>query len=145
MVCALHQLSREVYPVRCIVLSMLPKTPHNAVLQLFSGQREGVHYGNRHIHWKTGMVTTLLDRLLKKYREEGLSVYTMDDFVKESTDEIIAELTPRQVSQLSSDQLSGLSPEKRLSGLSDREVLKTLFPTLSEPEITEMLKKNGGA
>ena len=129
--------------IRVLVARQLPEKEPNGLLHLFSLVPALIEYARRHYRLRSPDTSTLLDRLLEGYRQEGLFMpYTIEDFRKEYRKEFLEGLTPEervQVIQKSPPEkrLEGLSAEKRLEGLSAEEILKLLPPE----EIERYLKR----
>jgi hypothetical protein len=143
--------------IRVLVLGQLPQAEQNAMLHLFSASQELLRYGSAHYRQRSPDTSTLLLRLVEKYRKEGLEMsYTMEDFrrdfAREHLQELVKGLTAEQlrallppeerVKGLSPEQLrallppeervAGLSPEQRLAGLSPEHFLAGLSAELKE-------------
>jgi hypothetical protein len=89
---------------------------HGALLQLFSAAADQVQYGAEHYRLPSAEVSTIINRLIASYRQEGLVMpYTMNDFRKEVALEVLDELSPEE-------RLRGLPPEERLRGLSAKQI-----------------------
>jgi hypothetical protein len=119
--------------VRVVVLGQLPRSEHNAMLHLFSAQREQVRYGAEHYRQRSDETSTLLGRLLQQYQKEGLPMpYTMEDFRRDYAREHLKDLTPQErVEGLSTEQLlAALSPEQKAELL---ERLKSEGPPKQPP------------
>ncbi|TAN46338.1 MAG: hypothetical protein EPN21_20695 [Methylococcaceae bacterium] len=125
----LRQLKPGVYEIawgtdniRMIVLSELATGQHNAVLRLFSAQREAVIEAQRQYRMRQPDVSTVVQQLFDNYRLENLDMpYTMQDFQKDYVREHLNVLSPDEV-------LKRFSPDDRLKGLSSDEVLKRFSP-----------------
>lgn len=108
--------------IRIVVAAELPQTEHNALLHLFSAAADQVQYGAEHYTLPSADVSTIVNRLIASYRQEGLVMpYTMDDFRKEVALEVMDELTPEQ-------RLRGLPAEELVKRLPVEELLKRLPP-----------------
>jgi hypothetical protein len=106
--------------IRIVVAAELAKTEHNALLHLFSAAADQVQYGREQYLLPSADVSTLVNRLMAGYRQEGLIMpYTMDDFRKEVAREVLDQLTPEE-------RLRGLPAEERLRGLPAEERLRGL-------------------
>ena len=93
--------------VRVVVLHQLPQEEHNALLLLFSALPEQVSYAATHYRRRSPETSTLLDQLLQRYREEGVTMaMTMEEFRR----------------YYLRDHLEELTPEERLKGLSREEI-----------------------
>src|SRR5258707_7858036 len=83
--------------------------------------------------WVTRPLTTatLLDQLLQRYREEGVTMaMTMEEFRRYYLRDHLQELTPEErLKGLPPEELlKRLPPEERLKGLPPEELLKRLPP-----------------
>ncbi len=108
--------------VRVLVLHQLPLAEHNALLLLFSALPEQVRYATGHYRRRSPETSSLLDLLLERYREEGVSMaMTMEEFRHYYLRYNLPDLTPEE-------RLEGLPPEERLKGLPPEERLKGLPP-----------------
>ncbi len=111
-------------PVRVVVLGEVPKAPHNALWNLFSGVAERAAYGMGHFrpHLRED-ASTILNQLLEYYRLEGMGMpYTLEDFRREFADEIREERMKDLRLLSPEERLKGLSPEERLKGLSPEQI-----------------------
>ena len=112
--------------IRLVVVHQLPLTENNAMLHLFSAQREPVRYGAEHYRLRSEETSTLLLDLFKRYQLEGTMMADMlEQFAREKIAEILKELPAEE-------RLKGLSPAERLKGLTQDEVLAALPPDLRE-------------
>jgi hypothetical protein len=135
-----YRLWRGTDAIRIVVAVELPKAERNALLHLFSAAPDQVEYGAEHYHMRSRDTSTVVKKLFKLYRVEGLPVpYTMQDFMREVALEHLGELTAEErLAGLPPEQrLAGLPPEQRLAGLSAEEVLKQFSPE----EIESYLKR----
>jgi len=115
--------------VRLLVLRDLPQEEHNAPLHLFSADRSTVQYGKQHYRRHFSDTSTLLNRLLARYEEEGVTMpYTMDDFRREVRREVLEGMSPEEIlaSVPVEERLRGLPVEERLRGLPVEERLRGL-------------------
>ncbi len=117
--------------IRVIVLSQVPKHPRNAVWQLFSNVREGVHFGAANYLWRSSKHSLVVNDLYHYYQAEVPSMpYTWDDYYDEKAlehkDKILARLPVE-------DRLKGVKPAEllkrvpvadRLQGVKPAELLK---------------------
>jgi hypothetical protein len=114
---------------RVVVTGQLPRVEHNAPLHLFSAAPQQVGYGANHYRRRTEETSTLLDKLFRGYRREGIAVpYTMEDFRRDYLKENLKELTPKERTEglTPEERLEGLSPEQRTAGLSLEEIERVL-------------------
>jgi len=108
--------------VRVIVLHQLPLAEHNAILLLFSALPEQVRYAAEHYERRSPETSTLLDLLVNRYREEGVTMaMTMEEFRRYYLNHFIKDLTP----------------EERLAGLPHEDILR-LF---TKEELKNYLKR----
>jgi hypothetical protein len=115
--------------IRIIVLSLISKTPENALWQLFSGKAEGFVYGDTHYHWRSYREKAALNQLYELYQVEGVMMpYTMEDFDRDYAEDHLHLLPPEVVLNRYSteERLKGLPAEERLKGLPAEERVKGL-------------------
>jgi hypothetical protein len=93
--------------IRVVVAGELPREPHKALLHLFSAAPELVEFGRTAYRRHSEKTSLLLGQLFKKIREEGLAMYTMEDFVHDYVKEHFARLTRQE----QREALERLSPE----------------------------------
>ncbi len=135
---ALTERCRGVYNVRwgvreirVVVLNAVSHDPRNALWELFSGVPARVVAGWRHYRWRRPDLSTVLQKLVENYHEEGVEVpYTVEDYHREILGEMIQKTPPEVVlSYFTPEQrLKGLPSEERLKGLPSEERLKGLPP-----------------
>jgi hypothetical protein len=129
--------------IRVLVAGELPPEPHNALLHLFSAAPELVEFGRGAYRRHSETTSLLLGQLFKKIREEGLAMYTMEDFVHD----YVKEHFPRLTLQEQREALERLSPQHLREVLSPkhlRQVLHSLPPEvrlagLSEAQVRQLL------
>jgi hypothetical protein len=111
--------------IRIIVLSRVSKDPKNAIWHLFSAVPERVAAGASEFAWR-GSVSSVINELFTKYKMEGIFAmpYTMEDFKRDYAREYIDTLTP----------------EERLEGISDEELLKLVKKRLSSEKLEKLLE-----
>ena len=143
----LQRLSLGVYEldwgtdnVRLIVLSEIPEGTQNAVLRLFSAQRDAVLQAQSQYRMRQPDMSTAIQQLYKNYQLEHIDMpYTLQDFNKEyvlehlnllSTEEVLKRYSPDEV-------LKRYSPDDRLKDLSLDDRLKDLSPV----ELKKLLEK----
>lgn len=142
--------------LRLVVVHQLPREEHNAMLHLFSAQRELVKYGIDHYRQRSAETTSLLKQLYERYRQENLAMpYTLDDLVRDTIDDLVKSHPDQIIKKFSAEKrleglpaekrleglpaekrLEGLPAEKRLEGLSASELIAGL-----SPEILEALRR----
>jgi hypothetical protein len=113
--------------IRLIVLSRVSEDKRNALWHMFSAIPEAVRRGAAAYGWRRNDLSTVMNRLLLKYRAEGIVMpYTVEDYKREIVEEVIGDLPADEVMKhYSADlRLKGLSADIRLKGLSADEVLK---------------------
>jgi hypothetical protein len=117
-----HEVQWGTHTIRIIVLSQMPRTPNNAIWQVFSGIPDNVEYGVSQYHWRIPDHSTLMNQLYQMYYVEEMNMpYTFEDFYRDFTRGHLNDLTPEE-------RLEGLSSEERLKGLSPEEILKSFSP-----------------
>jgi hypothetical protein len=105
-------------PIRIIVLGEITPAQKNALWQLFSGQKNGFDFGDKHYQWHNPKSRQLLNQLYQLYQTEGVIMpYTLEDYYREYTIPFIESLPPEI-------RLTGLGAEERLKGLPAEEVFK---------------------
>jgi hypothetical protein len=115
--------------VRVIVAGQLPREEHNAPLHLFSASPELIGFGQSAYRRRSEQTSRLLVQLFEKFREEGVLMYTMEDFNRQFIKEHFAQLTAEE----QREALERLSPEHC------REVVETLLARLSTEQIRQYL------
>jgi len=102
--------------IRLIVLSRMPKTPENALWQLFGGKADKFVYGDKYYHWHYSKQQSVLNRLYELYQQEGVSMsYTWEDL---------------------------LSPDERLKGVPTTERLKGIPRQVIEEYLSQKPDKS---
>lgn len=125
----LRRLKRGVYEViwgtdaiRILVLSELATDRRNAVLRLFSAQRDAVLEAQRQYHVRQPDMSSAVQQLFDNYRREKIDMpYTFQDFQKDYVRDHLNVLTL-------DDRLEGLSPDDVLKRYSPDDVLKRYSP-----------------
>jgi hypothetical protein len=98
--------------IRVVVVHELPREEHNALLHLFSAQRDLLRYGATHYRPRSEETSTLLLQLFERYR---LEARLMPDPLQQLAEETINELLPRLPVEW---HLKGLSVDELLAGMS---------------------------
>jgi hypothetical protein len=109
--------------IRVVVINQLPLEEQNALLHLFSTNRERLAYGIRHYRIRSSETSSLLYDLYRRYQEEVKTMPdALEEFTRETIDRFLKEIPLQK-------RLEGLSPEDRLKGLSaeQREALLQLL------------------
>ncbi len=96
--------------VRVIVAGELPRETHNAPLHLFSASPELVNFGRSAFRRRSVTTSLVLEQLLEELGEEGLAMYTMEDFKRDYMKKNFPRLTPEEQREV----LEMLPPEQRL-------------------------------
>jgi hypothetical protein len=138
--------------IRVLVAGELPREANNALLHLFSAAPELLEFGRSTYRRHSEKTSLLLGQLFKKIREEGLAMYTMEDFIHDYVKEHFPQLTPQEqreaLERLSPQHLrevlQSLPPEARLAGLPPEARLAGLPPEarlagLSEAQVRQLL------
>lgn len=117
--------------VRVVVVARLPREPRNAMLHLFSADEGLVEYGAAHFRPRSPETSSLLSRLVARYRTEGLAVpETLQEFAARARREMALEMSQTEIALIPVEKrLAGIPVEQRLGGLTDEE-LKNLPPDL---------------
>jgi hypothetical protein len=145
--------------LRVIVVHQLPLAEHNAMLHLFGAQDELVSYGKRHYQVRSEETSTVLLRLFARYRQENtIMPDLLEQLTRETIDELLRKLPPddllKQLTRETIDELlrklppeelrKRLSPQQRLQGLSDDDLLAALPPE-RRAALLRRLKDNGSS
>jgi hypothetical protein len=117
--------------IRVLVAGELPREPHNALLHLFSAAPELVEFGRTAYRRHSKQTSLLLGQLFKKIREEGLAMYTMEDFLHD----YVKEHFPRLTRQEQREALERLSPQDL------GEVLESLPPEKTSLLLVQLFDK----
>jgi hypothetical protein len=120
--------------IRVFVAGELRREAHNAALHLFSAAPELLAFGRSAYRRHSEKTSLLLGQVFEKVRDEGLTMYTMEDFIHDYIKEHFAQLTPQEqreaLERLSPQDLrevvQSLPPEVRLAGLSEAQVRQFL-------------------
>jgi len=124
--------------IRVIVLRQLPEAEQNAVLHLVSASAEKVRYGMNHYQQHSTETSTLLDRLVQRYQQEGLAMpYTMEDFLRDDLLERLRKMTPEQ----RREYVQVVPVKERLEGISPEELEKCLQQRKREAAAPKRKKK----
>jgi hypothetical protein len=145
----LQRLSQGVYEldwgtdnVRLIVLSEIPDGFQNAVLRLFSAQRDAVLQAQSQYRMRQPDMSTAIQQLYENYQLEHIDMaYTLQDFKKEyvlehlnllSADDVLKRYSPDEVLKhySSDDRLKNLSTDDIVNHLSP-EALKNLLEKIA--------------
>lgn len=149
--------------IRIIVLSRIPKTSKNSVLQLFSGNATGFEFGQKNYQWRYPPAIATLNSLFQLYLSEG--VYMKPDYeaflqqcVQETLKfyplkERLKGVHPKEVVELFSvEELLSVLPaeelmnkfpvEERLRGLPVEERLRGLSPEVLEQQLAKLKQKS---
>jgi hypothetical protein len=95
--------------IRVLVAGELPREAQNAPLHMFSTAPELQEFGRGAYRWRSEKTSLLLEQLFDTVRDEGLAMYTMDDFIHDYIKEHFPRLTPREQREVQ----ERLSPEIR--------------------------------
>jgi hypothetical protein len=145
-----YELAWEQTTIRLIVLSRIPKGPHNAIWRLFSAKPEIVAEAREHYQsLQDGDHSLILQTLFEYYLKENLPMsYTLEQFREDfvlnhlksippekilqqySPEEVLRQYSPEVVlKQYSPEEVfKQYSPEDRLKDLSPEEVLRQYSP-----------------
>jgi hypothetical protein len=109
--------------IRLVVLNELPLLPHNAMLLLFSANEQHRQYAAQHYRPHSPETSTLLIRLINKYRQEGFPVPVLnyEELRRQTREEILEETPPEEI-------LKHLTTEEILKHLTAEQILKHLTP-----------------
>jgi len=110
--------------VRVIVLSEMPRTPSNALWDLFSDVPSSVQYGAAQYHWHRQDLSTILNQLYQRYAKEGIRMpYTIEDYHRDLAEEYLQTHKDEVLQQFSlEERLKGVSPEDLLKRLSPEDI-----------------------
>ncbi len=112
----IYQVYFGVRNIKVIVLKEIPQKKHNALWNIFSADKQSGLYGSRHYEKRSKEISTVLDQIFTRYRQEGIDMpYTMENFKHDVAKEYLPLLTE-------DERLEGLSVDKRLKGLSVEEL-----------------------
>jgi hypothetical protein len=134
--------------IRVVVAAELPREERNALLYLFSASPEQVQYGAEHYRVQSPNTSTIVNKVFKEYRMEGLPMpYSIEDFRREVAREVIDEMTSEErlefVKRLSpAERLAGLPPEDRLAGMSPEDRLAGMSPAEIEAYLKSLSRKS---
>jgi len=149
--------------IRVIVLSRIPKTSKNAVLQLFSGKATGFEFGQENYQWRYPPAIATLKSLFQLYLSEGVQMKPdYEDFLQQCVQETLKfyplkerlkGVHPKEVVELFSveellsvlpaeDRLRGLPVEDRLRGLPAEDRLRGLSPEVLEQQLAKLKQKS---
>ncbi len=162
-----YDLKNGNHTIRVIVLSEIPKTPKNAIWQLFSSKTDGFDFGSEHYQWRCPSTIALLNPLFKIYQMEGINMpYTLEQACQECIRDTLESLPPKErlrgmalpdiinyfspadvIKQFSpADVIKQFSPADVIKQLSPADVIKQLSPAdifqqFSKEEIEQHLAK----
>jgi hypothetical protein len=109
--------------VRVVVAGELPCEAHNAPLHLFSASPELVGFASGSYRRRSEQSSRLLGQLFERLQGEGFVMsFTMEDFNRQYIKEHFPKLTPEEQEEV----LKSMSPERRLAGLSAKEIRQHL-------------------
>ena len=118
----IYEIECYTRPIRVIITSQLPESDANAVLQLFSGNAKGFHFGETHYQWRKPKSKGLLRQMFELYfKEKIIMSYTMEDFERDYTRDHLYLLSKKEV-------LGQYSPKEVLEQYSPKEVLGQYSP-----------------
>ena len=131
----IYQVDFGARNITIIVLKEMPREKHNALWNLFSADKKSGTYGSKHYEKRSKDISTVLDQIFTRYRMEGIDMpYTMENFKHDVAKEYLPLLTPSErLEGLSDDDLKELPIDKRLKGLSAREINTYLEQLESKP------------
>jgi len=79
--------------IKIIVPRLTEKASRNAFWHVHSWEQSLVDYGLAHYKWKSQGYSSRLELLDEGYRQEGLRMYTMEDFQKEAEQAVLNRIT----------------------------------------------------
>ena len=126
--------------VRIIVAGELSRERQNGPLHLFSAKPELVSFGQLVCKRKSPNTSSLLEQLFARLKEEGVTMYTMEDFQRAYAKKYFPKLTPQEQEEVLRElppeallavlpaeaRLAGLPAEVRLAGLTEEQIRKYL-------------------
>ena len=118
----IYQVYFGVRNIKVIVLKDIPQKKHNALWNIFSADKQSGLYGSRHYEKRSKEISTVLDQIFTRYRQEGIDIdmpYTMENFKHDVAKEYLPLLTE-------DERLEGLSVDKVVKNFSTDEVVKSL-------------------
>lgn len=108
--------------VRVIVARKLSREAHNAPLHLFSASPELVGFGQTTYHQRSVRTSRLLGELFEHLQGEGVTMYTMDDFIRDQNIKDFNNMSPEDQEKF----LHSLPPEKLLAAVSADQIRRYL-------------------
>jgi hypothetical protein len=140
--------------IRLLVVRDLPLESKNCLLHLFSANEDRVKYAAENYTKQNEETSTILDRLLLQYSEEGIKMpYTIENFKEDLLDEMLAkpEFRRRKIALFTPEErfegldpkplLEGLDPKQRLEGLDPKQRLEGLDPEVIQKYLDELKSK----
>lgn len=149
----LHRVGAGIYDVpwgtdviRLLVLSEIPASDHNALLNLFSGDKSRVSYAADRLRSRHSEASTLLQQLFEHYQVEGLIMpYTKQDFLRDVAREQVKELSLKElfdirgVDCLSAEELLAALPEETRQSL-EKALQRSTTESKQKPQSPRKLR-----
>jgi hypothetical protein len=108
--------------IRVIVIALLPQTPNNAMLHLFSADEALVEFGRQHYRPHSSHTSQVIFDLFAKYLGEGIPMgMTLEEYARLSRQRMI------QTASMA-ERLDGITLEERLAGIPPEAVAQQLTP-----------------
>ncbi len=124
--------------IRVVVAAELPREDRNALLYLFSARPDQVQYGAEHYRMRSPDISTIVQKVFKEYRIEGLPMpYTIEDFRREIAREVLPQMTP-------AERVAGMSPEQILDQLPPEQIEAYLKQRAKRPTKERKKKPKSG-
>ncbi len=132
----IYQIDLKVISIRLIVLSEIPLSDQNLVLNAISCREAAMKFARERFEQTHAHVSAVLRAIFARYGFGSSNMpYTMNDFYQDVLDEIAPEDRLRGLSV--EQRLRGLSAEQRVLGLSAEDLAGSLPPNV----LNELLKK----
>ncbi len=113
-----YEILLDINTIQLIVLSRIPKSPENALWQLFSGKADKFVYGNKHYKWHYDKQQSVLNSLYELYKMEKINMsYTWNDFERDYIKNHLHLLSPEE-------RFRDILTEDRLRDIPKNELLK---------------------
>ena len=116
--------------IRLIVTNRIERKKRNAAWLMFSTVPENINYGVTHYSGKLDEMSSTVNQLLLRYRNERIieMPYTVEDYRRELERNVLSSITAERVlEEFSLDELLNRIPtEKRLQGIPAEQLLKKI-------------------
>ena len=127
--------------VKIIVPKETDKIPRNAIWHMHGWEQASVDFGLQNYQWKSEGYSSIIKLLDKAYREEGLRMYTMEDFQKDAAEVILGDMTPEDYVKASSpENVAAIPLEKLAKRLSEKEFLELAHQMYSPEQLKRLME-----